>query len=55
MTPRLSRRQALTSFGTVSLGALPGESATTTPTPVPTSEGGTATVEPQTAPKGLSK
>jgi len=56
MTPRLSRRQALTSFGTVSLGALlgacggSGESATTTPTPVPTSEGGTATVEPQTAP-----
>ena len=41
-------------FGTVSLGALlgacggSGESATTS-TPVPTSEGGTATVEPQTS------
>jgi protocatechuate 3,4-dioxygenase beta subunit len=53
MTVRLSRRQALTSFGTVSLGALLGAcggsgGSATTATPVPTSEGGTATVEPQT-------
>ena len=53
MTLRVSRRQALTSFGTVSLGALlgacGGSGESTTSTPVPTSEGGTATVEPQTA------
>jgi protocatechuate 3,4-dioxygenase beta subunit len=56
MTRRLSRRQALSAFGTVSLGALLGAcggsgdgGAPTTSTPVPTEEGGTATVEPQSA------
>ena len=54
MTRGLSRRQALSAFGTVSLGPLLGacggsgdDGAPTTSTPVPTEEGGTATVEPQ--------
>jgi protocatechuate 3,4-dioxygenase beta subunit len=54
VTRRVDRRQALGAFGTVGLGALlaacgsdrRGGSAT----PVPTEEGGTATVEPQTTP-----
>src|SRR5688572_2736119 len=54
MTRRVSRRQALTTFGTVSLGAVlgacgSGDGEPTTSTPVPTAEGGTATVEPQTS------
>ena len=54
MPDRLSRRQALSTFGTVSLGALLGACGgsgepDTASTPVPTSEGGTATVEPQTS------
>jgi protocatechuate 3,4-dioxygenase beta subunit len=54
VTRRVDRRQALGAFGTVGLGALlaacgndrRGGSAT----PVPTEEGGTATVEPQATP-----
>jgi protocatechuate 3,4-dioxygenase beta subunit len=53
---RVSRRQALTAFGTVSLGALlgacGGSGEPTTSTPVPTADGGTATVEPQTSSGG---
>jgi protocatechuate 3,4-dioxygenase beta subunit len=52
MTRRLSRRQALSAFGTVSLGALLGAcggSDDPSPTPVATTDGGTATVEPKTA------
>ena len=49
----MSRRRALTTFGTVSLGALlaacGGSREPTASTPVPTEDGGTATVEPQTS------
>ena len=51
MTRRLNRRQALAGFGSVSLGALlaacGGGSSPGTPTPVATTDGGTATVEPR--------
>ena len=52
MTSRIDRRQALSAFGTVGLGALlsacgAGSSDDTTPTAVPTEEGATATVEPR--------
>ena len=56
MRDRVSRRQALTTFGTVSLGALlgacGGSREPTASTPVPTADGGTATVEPQTSSSG---
>jgi len=52
MDRRISRRQALGAFATVSLGTLLGcggsDRAASTPTPVATAEGGTATVEPRT-------
>jgi protocatechuate 3,4-dioxygenase beta subunit len=52
MTRKLDRRQALTAFGSVGLGALlaacGGDSGTGgAATAVPTTDGGTATVEPQ--------
>ena len=51
MTRRLSRRQALGAFGTVSLGALLGACGSEE-RKVATTDGGTATVEPKTAPAG---
>ncbi len=51
MTRRLSRRQALGAFGTVSLGALLGACGSEQ-RKVATTDGGTATVEPKTAPVG---
>ena len=51
MTRRLSRRQALGTFGTVSLGALLGACGSEE-RKVATTDGGTATVEPKTAPAG---
>ena len=54
MTRRLNRRQALAGFGSVSLGALLaacGDSdSRTRATPVPTTDGDTATVEPRSSP-----
>jgi protocatechuate 3,4-dioxygenase beta subunit len=55
MTRKIDRRQALAAFGTVGLGALLGacgsESDTNgAATAVPTTEGGTATVQPQSSP-----
>ncbi len=51
MKRRLSRRQALGAFGTVSLGALLGACGSEQ-RKVATTDGGTATVEPKTAPVG---
>jgi protocatechuate 3,4-dioxygenase beta subunit len=51
MTARFDRRKALAAFGSVSLGALLaacGDDDATTRTSVPTTEGKTTTVEPQT-------
>jgi protocatechuate 3,4-dioxygenase beta subunit len=53
MPPRIDRRQALGAIGTVGLGALLaacGSDRSGSATAVPTTEGGTATVEPQSAP-----
>jgi protocatechuate 3,4-dioxygenase beta subunit len=49
MTQRISRRRALGALGTVSLGALLGACGSDEPK-VATTEGGTATVEPKSAP-----
>jgi protocatechuate 3,4-dioxygenase beta subunit len=51
MAQRISRRQALGALGTVSLGALLGACGSESPK-VATTDGGTATVEPKTAPAG---
>jgi protocatechuate 3,4-dioxygenase beta subunit len=51
MTRKIDRRQALAAFGTVGLGALLGACGSDdggSATAVPTTEGGTATVEPKT-------
>jgi protocatechuate 3,4-dioxygenase beta subunit len=50
MTQRISRRRALGALGTVSLGALLGACGGDGDRKVATTEGGTATVEPKTAP-----
>jgi protocatechuate 3,4-dioxygenase beta subunit len=55
MTTRFDRRRALSAFGTVSLGTLLaacGEDGKSTS--VPTTEGATATVEPQTSSSGAT-
>ena len=51
MTQRISRRKALGALGTVSLGALLGACGSED-RKVATTDGGTATVEPKTAPTG---
>jgi protocatechuate 3,4-dioxygenase beta subunit len=55
MIRKVDRREALAAFGTVGLGALLGacggdDGGGATTTAVPTTEGGTATVQPQTTP-----
>jgi protocatechuate 3,4-dioxygenase beta subunit len=56
MSRKIDRRQALAAFGTVGLGTLLGACGSDsgggdpTTTAVPTTEGGTATVQPQTTP-----
>jgi protocatechuate 3,4-dioxygenase beta subunit len=59
MTTKFDRRQALATFGTVSLGALlaacgDDESGTSTSTGVATEEGGTTAVEPQSKPSAAT-
>jgi protocatechuate 3,4-dioxygenase beta subunit len=52
MSAKVDRRRALAAFGTVGLGALLGcgSDREGSPTAVPTTEGGTATVEPRATP-----
>jgi protocatechuate 3,4-dioxygenase beta subunit len=59
MTPKLDRRQALATFGTVSLGALlaacgDDEPGSPTSTGVATEDGGTTTVEPRSKPSAAT-